>query len=172
MTADNQERFQQKFQAGKQALERGQYRQSIEYLEAAQDLIRPSSRRVGEAKIWLVTAYQAANRIEEAIALAQELTTHPNLQTRDQAQRILYIMQAPRLERPKEWMSEIPDLAETDRGASRYVSAKQKSKSKPAELELEDLEPIPTEIKDKDFLWFAFALVTLIVGSLFWFSRA
>lgn len=171
MTADNQEKFQQKFQAGKQALEMGQYRQSIEYLEAAKDLVMPNSRRGGEAKVWLVTAYQAANKIDEAIALAQELIMHPNIQTREQAQRILYIMKAPKLERPKEWMSEIPDLAEADKGASRYVGAKKKSTRKPAELELEDLEPIPTEVKDKDFLWFAFALVTVIVGSLFWFGR-
>ena len=168
MTADNQEKFQQQFQAGKQALERGQYRQSIEYLEAAQDLLMPNSRRAGEAKVWLVTAYQAANQIESAIALAQELITHPDLQTREQAQRILYIMKAPKLERPKEWMSEIPDLAETDKGTSRYVSAKPKSPAKPKELELEDLEPIPTEVKDKDFLWFALILVIVIVGSLYW----
>ena len=172
MTADNQERFQQKFQAGKQALERGQYRQSIEYLEAAKDLVMPNSRRCGETKVWLVTAYQAANKIDEAIALAQELVAHPDFKTREQAQRILYIMNAPKLERPKEWMSEIPDLAEADKGASRYVSAKKKTLTKPAELELEDLEPRPTEIKDKDFLWFALLLVTLIVGSLFWFSKA
>ena len=171
MTADNQEKFQQKFQAGKQALERGQYRQSIEYLEVAKDLLMPNSRRAGQAKVWLVTAYQAANKIDEAIALAQELASHPDFQTREQAQRILYIMKAPKLERPKEWMSEIPDLAEADKGASRYVSAKKKSTAKPAKLELEDLEPTPTEIKDKDFLWFALVLVTLIVGSLFWFGR-
>ena len=170
MTADNQEKFQQNFQAGKQALERGQYRQSIEYLEAAKDLVMPNSRRGGEAKIWLVTAYQAANKIDEAIALAQELVMHPNTQTREQAQRILYIMKAPKLERPKEWMSEIPDLVEADKGASRYVGAKRKSTSKPVELELEDLEPTPSEIKDKDFLWFALILVALITGSLFWLS--
>ena len=170
MTADNQNKFRQKFQAGKQALERGQYRQSIEYLETAKDLVMPNSRRAGEAKVWLVTAYQAANKIDEAIALARELITHPDLKTREQAQRILYIIQAPKLERPKEWMSEIPDLAEADRGASRYVSAKQKTPAKPKELELEDLEATPTEVKDKDFLWFALILVAIIVGSLFWLS--
>ncbi|MEL6929853.1 MAG: outer membrane protein assembly factor BamD [Cyanobacteria bacterium J06600_6] len=172
MTADNQEKFQQQFQAGKQALERGQYRQSIKHLEAAQNLIMPSSRRAEEAKIWLVTAYQAANQIDSAIALAQELVSHPNLQTRDQAQRILYIMTAPKLERPKEWMSEIPDLGDADKGASRYVSAKKKAPAKPKELELEDLEPVPTEVKDQDFLWFSLVLVAVIVGSLFWFGSA
>lgn len=52
MTVDNQEKFQQKYQAGKQAMERGQYRLSIENLEAAKDLVAPNSRRGGEAQIW------------------------------------------------------------------------------------------------------------------------
>ena len=168
MTTNNE--FQQIYQAGKEALERGQYRQSIEQLEIAKDLVSPNSRRGGEARVWLVTAYQAANKIEEAIALAQELVTHPDLQTREQAQRILYIIKAPVLERPKEWMSEIPDLAKADQGASRYVGAKKKSVAKSAQLELEDLEAIPVETKDSGFVWFAFILVGLIIGSLVWLS--
>ena len=168
MTTNNE--FQQIYQAGKEALERGQYRQSIEQLEIAKDLVSPNSRRGGEARVWLVTAYQAANKIEEAIALAQELVTHPDLQTREQAQRILYIIKAPVLERPKEWMSEIPDLAKADQGASRYVGAKKKSVAKSAQLELEDLEAIPVETKDSGFIWFALILVGLIIGSLVWLS--
>ena len=171
MTTDNQEKFQQQYQAGKEALERGQYRLSIKYLESAKNLAAFNSRRGGKAGIWLVTAYQAANQIEAAIALAQELIVHPDLQTREQAQRILYIMQAPKLERPKEWMSEIPDLAAAEPGASRYVGAKKRKPPKPPQVELEDLEPAPTEVKDKDFMWFTLVLVILIVGSLFWLSR-
>ena len=172
MTADNQKKFQQQYQAGREALERGQYRASIENLAAAIELVPPNSRRGGEARVWLVTAYQAANQIEAAIALAQELTTHPDFQTREQAQRILYIMKAPKLERPKEWMSEIPDFARVDRGASRYVGTKKKSADKPTQLELEDLEQIPVDVKDKDFMWFALVLVSIIVGSLFVLGKA
>lgn len=168
MTADN--RFQQQYQAGKQALERGRYRQSIECLEAAKELVAPYSRRGGEVQIWLVTAYQAANKMEEAIALAQELTVHPDTQTREQAQRILYIIKAPVLERPREWMSEIPDLAEADKGASRYVAAKKKAAST-TEIELKDLEPTPVDSSDNQFIWFAVILVTLILCSLIWLGR-
>ena len=74
MTTDNQERFQQRYQAGKQALESGKYRQSIENLEIAKELVAPNSRRGGEAQIWLVSAYQAANQLDQAIAsMKQEL---------------------------------------------------------------------------------------------------
>jgi hypothetical protein len=169
VTVDNQEKFQQKYQAGKQAMEMGQYRLSIDNLEAAKDLVAPNSRKGGEAQIWLVTAYQAANQIEQAIALAQELITHPDTQTREQAQRILYIMKAPKLERPKEWMSEIPDLAQADQGASRYVAAKKKSVT-PSEIKLEYSAAKPTEAKDNQFIWFALSLIGLIIGSLVWLS--
>ena len=169
MTADNREKFHQKYQAGKQALERGQYRLSIENLEAATKEIAPTSRLGGEAQIWLVTAYQAANKNDEAIALAQELLTHPDTKTREQAQRILYILKAPKLERPKEWMSEIPDLAAADRSESRYVVAKTKPGAQLAD-ELE-LEPIPVDTQDNQFIWFASILVALIIGSLIWLGR-
>ena len=169
MTANNREKFQQKYQAGKQALEKGQYRLSIENLEAAKELVAPNSRQGGEVQIWLVTAYQAANQIDRAIALCQELVTHPNTRTREQAQGILYIMKAPVLERPKEWMSEIPDLAGADQGASRYVAAKKKLvQNTPLE---EDLELSPTDSQDNQFVWFALVLVSLILGSLVWLAR-
>jgi tetratricopeptide (TPR) repeat protein len=169
VTVDNQEQFQQKYQAGKQAMETGQYRLSIDNLEAAKALVSPNSRRGGEAQIWLVTAYQAANQIDQAIALAQELITHPDTQTREQAQRILYIMKAPKLERPKEWMSEIPDLAQTEQGASRYVTAKKQSAT-PSEIKLEYSQTTPTEIKDNQFVWFALGLIILIIVSLAWLN--
>ncbi len=165
MTTDNLEKFQQQYLAGKVALEKGNYRLSIENLEAAKELIAFNSRRGGQAAIWLVTAYQAANKIPEAIALCQELIVHPDTQTREQAQRILYIIKAPKLERPKEWMSEIPDLADADKGASRYVAAKKPSAKTPTELELEDLESPPTNTQDDRFLWFALFLVAIILAS-------
>ena len=172
MTADNREKFHLKYQAGKEALERGQYRHSIENLTAAIDLISPNSCRGGEAQIWLVTAYQAANKIPEAIALCQELVTHPDSQTREQAQRILYIIKAPKLKRPKEWMSEIPDLANKDPGQSRYVAAKKMTQSSSELPEIEELDWSQIETEDNQFVWFAFILISLIMGSLVWLSRS
>jgi len=166
VTTDNLEKFQQKYLAGKAALEIGNYRLSIENLEAAKELIAFNSRRGGQAAIWLVTAYQAANKIPEAIALCQELIVHPDTQTREQAKGILYIIKAPRLERPKEWMSEIPDLVDADQGASRYVVAKKPTVKTTPEWELEDLESPPTDTQDNQFVWFAFFLIVIILGSL------
>ena len=171
MTVDNLEKFHLKYRAGKEALERGQYRLSIENLEAAKELIALNSRQGGEVQIWLVTAYQAANKIPEAIALCQELVTHPDLQTREQAQHILYIIKAPRLERPKKWMSEIPDLANTDTDKSQYVTAKKPRQPSSAEPEYEDIDLSQTDTQDNQFVWFAFILIILIMGSLVWLSQ-
>ena len=171
MTIDNLEKFQSKFQAGKTALERGNYRLSIENLKVAREHIAPNSKRGGEAGIWLVSAYQASDKIDEAIALCQELIVHPDLHTREQAQRILYIIKAPKLERPQEWMSEIPDLSEADREKSRYVMAKKPTVKKSLELSEEDLDLPPVDYKDNQFVWFSLISIAIIVGSLVWLSR-
>ncbi|MCC0178251.1 outer membrane protein assembly factor BamD [Waterburya agarophytonicola K14] len=171
MTTDNLEKFQQKFQAGQTALERGNYRLSIEYLEAARELIPLNSRRGGEVQIWLLSAYQAADKIPEAIALCQELILHPNTQTREQAQRILYIIKAPKLERPKEWMSEIPDLRDAEPGLSRYVAAKKQTPKSSVELPKIDLERPPSDSQDNQFIWFALFLIATITASLLWLGK-
>ena len=171
MTADKQQKFHLLYQAGKQALEKGQYRLSIENLEAAKELVTLASRRGGEVQIWLVTAYQAANKMAEAVALCQELATHPDLETRQQAQRLLYIIQAPRLTRPKEWMSEIPDLADGDRGKSRYVAAKKKTENKSSDKISEDIDLSQVNTEDNQFVWFALLLVLLVIGCLAWFGQ-
>lgn len=170
MTVDNLEKFQQKYLAGQEALEKSQYRLSIEYLESAITLVSGNSRQGGEAQIWLVTAYQAANKIDQAIALCENLLTHPNLRTREQAQRILYIIKAPKLERPPEWMSEIPDLGNTDQAVSRYVTAKKMPKPKATEIELEYAQVPSTSKQDNQFIWFALILVGLILGSFVLFN--
>ncbi len=170
MTVNNRQKFHLLYQAGKQALEKGQYRLSIQNLEAARELVALASRRGGEVQIWLVTAYQAANKIPEAVALCQELATHPDLETRQQAQRLLYIIQAPKLTRPKEWMSEIPDLANADSSESRYVTAKKKTENQSLDKLPEETDLSQVNTKDNQFVWFALLLVMLTLGSLVWFG--
>ena len=170
MVSNNREKFQIQYQAGKKAFERGEYRQSVQYLEAAKELATNSSRLGGEAQIWLVTAYQAAGKEKEAIALCQELATHPHLEIRQQSQRLLYIIQAPQLKRPKEWMSEIPDLADTADGKPKYVTAKSKTNnsfsSSNKTPEPVDLSQVNTQ--DNQFIWVALVFTLLTLVGLFW----
>ena len=66
MVSQQQEQFQEAYQAGRDALERGQYRLSVEQLETAKSLVTNSSFQGGETQMWLVTAYEAAGRLQEA----------------------------------------------------------------------------------------------------------
>lgn len=164
----NQESFELYYQAGKTALERGNYRLSVENLEKAIKLVGYASLLGGEAQIWLVTAYQALGEPEKAIALCEELTTHPHFKIRDKAKDVLYIMKAPRLERPPEWMVEIPDLTSTEASNPQYVAPKQKKSNKIKRDRLVpevDLSQVDT--KDNQFIGIALLVIIFTLGSLF-----
>ncbi len=169
MSQDNKkEQFHLYYETGKIALERGNYRLSIENLEQAIELIGAGSLLGGEAQIWLVTAYQAAGRSEDAIALCEKITVHPHSRIRDKAIDVLYIMKAPRLERPQEWMVEIPDLASTESSNPQYLATKptkgNKIKKKRVVPEV-DLSQVDT--KDNQFIGVALIVIVLALGSLF-----
>jgi tetratricopeptide (TPR) repeat protein len=103
--------FDTDYQAGQIAFERGEYRQAVSYFLTAIAQLQTNTRIGGEAQIWLVTAFEAAGQIQEAKALCQKLSNHPNLDTRQASKRMLYIMQAPELVRRDEWLTKIPDLS-------------------------------------------------------------
>lgn len=161
-----------RYQTGKIAFESGQYRQAVENLEKASALLARNSRLGGEVQIWLVTAYEAAGRTEEAIALCEQLKRHPHSETSQQAKRLHYILKAPRLQRPKEWMTEIPDLGTLSDNESKIrLSAnptKSSGRKKPAEPEFVDLSQVNT--KDNRFIWVALIAIALTLTGLIWFS--
>lgn len=171
MSAPNQDAFERKYQAGRQAFERGRYRQSIEQLEAACQLQPRASRLGGEAQLWLVTAYQAAGQTQEAIALCESLQKHPFSTTRQQAKRLLEILKAPTLKRPKEWNVEIPDMtavSESDPN-SRYVPSKSASQKRDRPYQPDPIDPRETDTKDNGFIWIALAIVLLVLAGLWRF---
>lgn len=168
---------QEQYQAGKIAFERGEYRQSVEYLEKAVNLAGRYSALGGEAQIWLVTAYQAKGQQAEAIALCEQLENHPDLKTRKEGRRLLYILKAPELKRRPEWLSQIPDLSGVSDANTNNnnLSAYPPPTARPARPKPKtDLEPIDlTQVNTKDngFVWVALGAIGLIVGALFWFSQ-
>lgn len=168
----DREKFLKFYQAGKKALENGKYRLSIDNLESARKLVSFSSKLGAEVQMLLATAYQASGQKQEAIALCQELTTHPNLLIRQKAKDVLYIIQAPELQRPPEWMSEIPDLSSSETTTkAQYVPPKRKTapqKQKEEKPEAVVLSQVNTE--DNQFIWFALILALLTIGGIFWVS--
>lgn len=171
MSLDPQEQFQKEYQAGQYAFERGQYRQSVQHLEKASELASSSSRVGGEVKMWLVTAYQANSQLTEAIALCRELGTHPHPEIRKQSKRLLYIIEAPRLKRPQNWMTEIPDLANLSSEETGYQQAKRTgtTKSKPA-IEPDAIDLSQVDTKDNQFIWVALGFILLVLGGTIWLA--
>jgi len=160
------------FQTGKIAFESGKYREAVENLEKASALVAGNSRLGGEVQLWLVTAYEAAGRTEEAIALCQQLKRHPYSETSKQARRLVYILQAPKLQRPSEWMTEIPDLAAlSDHESKIRLTAKSRQSSgqkKPPEPEFIDLSQVNTS--DNRFIWLALIVIAFTLLYLVWLS--
>ncbi len=175
MSTEPLEQFKIEYQTGKDAFERGQYRESVQFLAKASQLVDRNSRLGGETQMWLVTAYQAAGQSSEAIALCQTLLRHPSIETRKQAKRLIYILEAPELKSRPEWLVSIPDLSTLDEGNSKIAQVsmtattkKPKSKSSESELPFEDLTQINTQ--DNGFEWVAMVAIALLVGGLLWFS--
>jgi hypothetical protein len=167
------EKFQQEYQAGKNAFERGRYRLSVEHLQTAAQLANRFTRAGGETQIWLVTAYQAAGMLPEAIALCKQLCSHPHPEIRQQSKSLLYIIEAPQLNRPPEWMSEIPDLTALPESDSSPISSSTKPKNnskqtQPHPSQSVDLTQVDT--KDNQFIWVALLAALVVLGSLVWFA--
>ncbi len=172
MNPEEQTSFQTLYRTGKLAFERGHYRRSVEAFEAALEMLPANNRLAGDAQIWLVTAYQATGQTEDAIALCQSLLQHPSVTIRSKAKRLLEILKAPVLKRPKEWMTEIPDLTAMDesRRQERYVAPKKRPRRppEPDPDDYVDLSQIDTS--DNGFVWLALIVVLLTLGGLWFFG--
>ena len=171
MSTESLEIARSRYQAGKLNFENGKYREAVENLEKASALLSRNSRLGGEVEIWLVTAYEAAGQTEEAIALCQQLQRHHFPETSKQAKDLLYILKAPKLQRPSEWMTEIPDLGTlSDNDAKMRASGNspKSARQAPAEPELEDLSQVNTQ--DNRFIWVSLIVILLTLSYLAWLS--
>ncbi len=111
-------------------------------MEAASALIAGNSRKGGEVQIWLVTAYEAAQQRTEAIALCKQLARHPDIETRKQSKRLLYIMEAPQLTMRPEWLTEIPDLTALAEGNDKFRQGSTSSNGTGSQKQQKEPEPI------------------------------
>lgn len=164
------------FAEGLAAFERGSYRDSILHLEKAMALSNRMSRFGGEVQTWLVNAYAAGDRGQEAIALCETLSRHPDLEARKQGKRLLYILQAPKLKSRPEWLTQIPDL-DTIEGdgkdltpRSRPATLPQRSRRRSPEPELNPIDWSQINTRDNAFLWLALGAVVAVLGGLWWLS--
>ena len=176
MTANDTNLVQQEFAAGKAAFERGDYRKSVEYLERACALGNPNSALGGSTQIWLVTAYQAVGQLPDAIALCRALTRHPDITTRKEGKRLLYILEAPKLQTRADWVTQIPELdglgenATRDRvSAASRPAAKPQPPARPAFQVEPPVDRSQVNTEDNRFIGVALVAVLLVLGGLLWF---
>jgi tetratricopeptide (TPR) repeat protein len=174
MTEDPRALAKIQYANGQAAFERGSYREAVECFEAALASAKAATPLGGEIQTWLVNAYSAVGRQQEAIALCQVLTRHPDLDTRKQGKNLLYILQAPQLERPTNWMTQIPDLdalsadgAKSLGTAAYSVATKSTQRTK---IEEPPIDPSEINRKDNGFLWVALVGVALVLGGVVWFN--
>ncbi len=172
MSSETLEIVRSEYESGKAAFERGQYRESVQHLEKSCALVARNSRLGGEVQSWLVTAYEAAGRRSEAIALCEQLKHHPDTETSKQARRLLYILQAPELKRPTEWLTQIPDLGalpdnNTQTRFGSGTTTKNRSPQPRPQPEPIDLTQVNT--RDNRFIWVALIVLGLTVAGLLWY---
>ncbi|MCT0253348.1 MULTISPECIES: tetratricopeptide repeat protein [unclassified Synechocystis] len=171
MVANSQGQFEQKFEEGKAAFDRGRYRQSIVLFEEAVKLSPGASRRGGEAQLWLAMAHQAAGDVTTAKQICRRLVRHPHPECRKQGQQVLEILQAPQLTRPKEWLTPIPDLTNQENSkpaTPRMVRRSGRSKPEPPPIRFEDTRRMNT--KDNGFIFAAIAFLAVLLGVTYWWS--
>jgi len=172
VSSEKLEIVQTEYQAGRVAFESGLYAQAVQSLETATGLVDRTSRLGGDVQTWLVTAYEASGDTERAIGLCGQLTRHPRLETRQQAKRLLFILEAPKLTIPPEWMVKIPDLTALEENeSSSFQVGPNVSFVKPAIPkrnaidEPVDLSQVNTQ--DNRFIWVALIAIFLILAGLF-----
>ncbi len=173
MSSENLEIVRTEYQAGKAAFERGQYRESVQHLEKASALVARNSRLGGEVQIWLVTAYEATGQRTEAIALCEQLKRHPDAETSKQGRRLLYILQAPQLKRPTEWLTQIPDLGtlpNNDTQAHLGSSTATINRSPQQRPQPKPIDPAQVNTRDNRFIWVALIALGLTLAGLFWWN--
>lgn len=169
------EQMQGEFQNGKAAFEAGEYRRSVEALERAVALLNPNSIVGGEVQTWLVMAYEAAGQGQAAKDLCRKLSNHPDLSTRKEAKRVLYILEAPKLKPRPEWLTQIPDLgdlAANDRDRKGVIATTSGKYSTSETASTYKLEPVAEQVNREDnrFIWVALGAALLILGGLIWLA--
>jgi tetratricopeptide (TPR) repeat protein len=152
--------------------EHGNYQAAIAKLERANQQANPLTTLGGEIQIWLANAYEAVGKNSEAIALCEQLKTHPDRQIRKSAAFVLEIISAPELNKLNANNSEILNLSNSLENSNfGYRSLNLiESKSENRTLELSKPESHTTKYiqADRIALIAGIAIALLLLGFYFY----
>ena len=141
------------------ALERGDYGLVIRQLEPLCEQESGRTQRGGEARMLMATALLGQGQSEQATALCRQLRGCADLELRRQAKDLEEVLQAPGLERPKEWSLTLPSLGaiESTPTGLRGLSARRRQNKKQEE------PPPPPVGRTQAPLGFAIAVILVLV---------
>ncbi len=150
------------------SFERGQYRQALEQIKQAQSRYP----QVGQLRLWQALAQEALGETQEAIRLAQTLLCNPDPEVAQQARYVLGIWQAPRLRRPAEWLSEIPDLsrleeAEPPKYRLAYGRSQRKGSSPRSGDPLSRSQAAPS-LNTQRLIWMLIGILLTLLAVMAW----
>ncbi len=115
-------------------LERGDYGQVIRSLEPLITRHGPATELGAELQLMLATAWMGQGDSTRAMVCCKQLNRCQDPRLRAQARELLAVLEAPALERPREWSITLPELkqAEVLEGPLRPLGGRRRSSTPPA----------------------------------------
>jgi hypothetical protein len=118
----------------RRSLERGDYGLVIRTLEPLIAGHGPGTELGAELQLILATAWMGQGDSSRAIACCKQLNRCHDARLRAQARELLAVLEAPALERPREWSITLPELKETEavEGRLRSLAGRHRSSKPPS----------------------------------------
>tara|TARA_B100001094_G_C18070645_1_gene739841 strand:- start:578 stop:1228 length:651 start_codon:yes stop_codon:yes gene_type:complete len=165
------------YEQAQRQYEKGRYRRTLELSEEALENLLAGSLEGGRVLIFKAMALDALGRETEAAAVYKELEeTHPLTTIRKQAEELLYILEAPRLQISPEERVTIPDMSSMEKNDPRKrrsvgpVNRRPVKRREKKELSWEEKfardykVPLPQQLKNKYVLVATVVLVVCIAS--------
>lgn len=117
------------------ALERGDYGQVVRMLLSPEQATAggPGELRDPELLLLLATAWMGQGRSDAALACCRRLRACGDPTLKAQARELQRVLEAPPLQRPREWSLTLPDLAGSDAAIGRQLGTlRRRSRKRPA----------------------------------------
>lgn len=113
----------------RRSLDRGDYGLVLRRLEPLQASHPPATAAGAELQMLLATAWMGLGESGRAIACCQLLRRSSNAELRAQARELLAVLEAPALERPRDWSITLPELTDVEavQGRVRQLAGRRRS---------------------------------------------
>ena len=164
------------YEQAQRQYEKGRYRRTLELSEEALQNLRAGSLEGGRVLIFKAMALDALGSETEAAAVYKELEeTHPLTTIRKQAEELLYILEAPRLQVSPEERVSIPDMSGMEKNDRKRRSAGPVNRRPVKRREKKELTweekfqkdykvPLPHQLKNK-YVLVATAVLVVCIAS-------